>query len=157
MVFKNVHISPDSAYVVNDYPFGFRLRCKIRYWIEYKPEVGFRLASQTTNPKRGDGWNKPKFTTYSLFGGAMYLDERNYVQFACLNEYTSGVEAKAFRDTFGEGVPEAGRVEMLKWVSAKIAFDAVKAMGESYGACVLAAREAAKSIETLERFKLKRS
>lgn len=30
------HTSPETAYVVDDYPYGFRLRCKIRYWIETK-------------------------------------------------------------------------------------------------------------------------
>ena len=92
------HISPETAYVVEDYPYGFRLRCKIRYWIEFKPKKGFRFLSQTTNPKRpGEVWNKPKASTYSMFGGAMYLDESTgYVQFAGLNEYSDGAEAKAW-------------------------------------------------------------
>ncbi len=46
------HVSPETAYVVSDYPYGFRLRCQIRYWLEYSPTHGFRLVSQTTNPKR---------------------------------------------------------------------------------------------------------
>jgi len=27
------HINRDTAYVVNDYPYGRVLRCRIRYWI----------------------------------------------------------------------------------------------------------------------------
>jgi hypothetical protein len=27
------HVDADSAYVVDDYPYGGRLRCRIRYWI----------------------------------------------------------------------------------------------------------------------------
>jgi len=46
------HISPETAFIVDDYPYGFRLRCKIRYWLEYNPKHGFRFVSQTTNPKR---------------------------------------------------------------------------------------------------------
>jgi hypothetical protein len=32
------HISQETAYLVDDYPYGFRLRCKIRYWLEYQPK-----------------------------------------------------------------------------------------------------------------------
>jgi len=42
-----------SKALVEDYPYGFRLRCKIRFWLEYAPKRGFRFVSQTTNPKRG--------------------------------------------------------------------------------------------------------
>lgn len=59
------HTSPDTAYLVEDYPYGFRLRCSIRYWLEHKRGHGFRLVSQTSNPKRpGLIWNKPKPSTY---------------------------------------------------------------------------------------------
>jgi hypothetical protein len=59
------HTSPETAYIVNDYPFGFRLRCKIRYWIERKAKNGDRFVSQTTNPKLSfEKWNAPKPSTY---------------------------------------------------------------------------------------------
>lgn len=75
------HVSPETAYVVDDYPFGFRLRCKIRYWLE-KADKGskkgqYRLMSQTTNPKKpGEYWNKPKASTYNAFA-VMTKDESN--------------------------------------------------------------------------------
>lgn len=79
------HVSPETAYVVDDYPYGFRLRCKIRYWLEHKPGHGVRLVSQTTNPKRpGEIWNKPKASTYCTFSGCMYLDDNGHVQRACM-------------------------------------------------------------------------
>jgi len=28
------HVDADSAYVVEDYPYGGALRCRIRYWID---------------------------------------------------------------------------------------------------------------------------
>lgn len=60
------HTSPETAFVVEDYPYGFRLRCKIRYWLEYKKGFGYRLVSQTTNPKlSSEVWNKPKASTYA--------------------------------------------------------------------------------------------
>ena len=64
------HESEESAYIVNDYPYGFRLRTKIRYWIETKKGFGQRFISQTLNPKNGK-WNAPKkgnYTTILLMG-----------------------------------------------------------------------------------------
>ena len=86
----NTHISSESAYVVADYPYGFRLRCQIRYWLDVNPKRGVRFMSQTSNPRITDRlvWNKPKASTYSLFGGAMYLDANGHVQHAGLTEYT---------------------------------------------------------------------
>jgi len=124
------HISPDTAYVVDDYPYGFRLRCKIRYWLEYKEGFGFRFVSQTTNPKRGDIWNKPKAGTYYKFGAAMFLTEQGHVTYAGLSEYSDGAEAKAWSDKYGEGVPEAGRKTLAQWVAAKLAYDANRQKGD---------------------------
>lgn len=121
------HISPETAYVVADYPYGFRLRCSIRYWLEYKPNVGFRLASQTTNPKRGNVWNKPKFSTYAKFGGAMFLDDNEHVQWAGLTEYSNAIESKAWQEKYGEAVPEAGRTVLTLWVAAKEKYDRILA------------------------------
>ena len=124
------HISPETAYVSDDYPYGFRLRCSIRYWLEYAPKKGFRLVSQTTNPKRGNVWNKPKASTYSKFGGAMYLNEEGHVTWSGLTEYCNGAEAAAWLERFGAGVPEAGRAVLNKWVAAKVAYDANRTSGD---------------------------
>jgi len=120
------HVSPETAYHVLDYPYGFTLRCQIRYWIEYKANRGFRFVSQTSNPKRGNVWNKPKASTYSHFGGAMFLDENEHVQFAGLSEYSTAAEAQAFAETYGAGVPEAGRAILAKWIAAKVAYEKVR-------------------------------
>lgn len=121
------HVSPETAYVVDDYPYGFRLRCKIRYWLEFHPKRGFRFVSQTSNPKRpGLVWNKPKASTYCRFGGAMYLNGDGHVRWVGLTEYSNGAEAKAFADKYGAGVPEAGRELLNKWVAAKVAYDAAR-------------------------------
>ena len=120
------HVSPETAFVVADYPYGFTLRCSMRYWLEFKPKLGFRLMSQTTNPKKGNVWNKPKASTYAKFGGAMYLDENEHVQWSGLTEYTTGAEAAAWKETYGTAVPEAGVPLMNKWVAAKLAYEAKK-------------------------------
>ena len=81
------HVSPETAYVVDDYPYGFRLRCKIRYWLETHKRLGVRMVSQTSNPKvAGLVWNKPKASTYCKFAGAMYLDFENHVQWSGLHD-----------------------------------------------------------------------
>lgn len=137
------HTSPETAYVVDDYPYGFTLRCKIRYWLEFKPKQGFRFVSQTTNPKRpGEVWNKPKASTYCKFGGAMFLDENEHVKWAGLSQYCSGAEAKAWSDKYRGGVPEAGRTLLDKWVAAKLAYDAARQPGDPLSKGVDEAREA---------------
>jgi hypothetical protein len=77
------HVSPDTAYLVEDYPYGRRLRCKKRYWVE-TATVGEkrgeqRIVSQTTNPKvAGEPWNKPHRGTYSMIQ-ALFLDDNDRV------------------------------------------------------------------------------
>jgi hypothetical protein len=76
------HVSEDTAYLVNDYPYGYTLRCKIRYWLHTADKGAYRdqmrLMSQTTNPKmKGQVWNKPKASTYAPWA-VMYLDSRGY-------------------------------------------------------------------------------
>lgn len=119
------HTSPETAYVVDDYPYGYTLRCKIRYWLEHKAGHGVRLVSQTTNPKRpGEVWNKPKASTYCKFAGCMYLDDKAHVQWSGLTEYCSGAEGKAWLDTYREGVPQATLELAIRFVNAKLAYDA---------------------------------
>lgn len=140
------HISPETAYVVEDYPYGFRLRCQIRYWLDCSLKRGVRLMSQTSNPKRaGLVWNKPKASTYCLFGGCMYLDDDGHVQWAGLHEYTNGVEASTYRDTYGAGVPDLLQGSMNDWVVSKVAFDKAIADGGHADAALRAAREARKA------------
>lgn len=93
------HTSPETAYVVNDYPYGFRLRCKIRYWLDYRKGKGFRFMHQTTDPRRTDAevWNKPKASTYYSIG-VMYLDEKGHTQWSVVSEHnTEGLDAWAIQ------------------------------------------------------------
>lgn len=137
------HTSPETAYVVEDYPYGFRLRCKIRYWLEFKPKKGFRFVSQTTNPKRpGEVWNKPKASTYALIGGAMYLNGEGHVTWAALSEYSSGAEAKTWAETYGAAVPEAGREMFNRWIAAKVAYEANRTSGDPLTVGLAEARKA---------------
>ena len=136
------HTSPETAYVVEDYPYGFRLRCSIRYWLEYAPKKGFRFVSQTTNPKRGNVWNKPKASTYAKLGGAMYLDDNDHVTWSGLTEYSDAKEAKAFLDTYGAAVPEAGKDMLERFVAAKLAYEANRTSGDPLDKGLAEARKA---------------
>ena len=117
------HVSPETAYVVADYPYGFTLRCQIRYWLEYKKNKGVRLVSQTSNPKhQGLVWNKEKASTYARFGGCMFLDEKNYVQWSALTEYTTADEIEAWVSQFNSGNPASELAS--KWHTAKVLYEA---------------------------------
>ncbi len=122
------HVSPETAFVVNDYPYGFRLRCKIRYWLDSSVNKGVRFMSQTTNPKieGAEIWNKPKASTYCRFGGAMYLDEHNHVAWAGAHEYQDIQELTDFKTTFYAGLPETFRPVFDKWLEAKTAYEKLK-------------------------------
>ena len=57
------HDNFENAYEVDNYPWGFKLKTKRRYWIETKKGFGDRLVFATLNPKNGK-WCKPKAGTY---------------------------------------------------------------------------------------------
>jgi hypothetical protein len=112
------HDSMSNAYVVDDYPYGFRLRCKIRYWVEYVPKKGYRMVSQTTNPKIADRevWNKPKATTYAGVAGCLYLDSKDQVHFATLTPYDTADKCLEFADDF----PKYDFKLLGKWAVMKL-------------------------------------
>jgi len=58
------HTTQETAYVIEDYPYGRKLRTKMRIWVETSKKHGQRVVKQTLNPKTGK-WNKPKKSTYS--------------------------------------------------------------------------------------------
>ena len=95
------HDSEETAYLIEDYPYGRRLRCMKRVWIETNKR-GQRLVSQTSNPKRDHRWNKPKRSTYSTLL-VMYLDEQDHVACSALTAYSSLEEVQAFGERYGAG------------------------------------------------------
>ena len=89
--------SEESAYLVKDYPYGFRARTTIRYWIETTKQ-GQRQVSQTMNPKNGR-WNSPKKSTYSTIR-VMGLDEIGHVVFDGIHMGCGEDEAIRFEKSF---------------------------------------------------------
>lgn len=88
------HTSEETAYIVEDYPWGFRLRTTIRYWIESKEGAkgGQRFVSQTIDPRTGR-WCKPKKSTYKSLC-VMFLDENEHVRYEALsyNDYQEWID-----------------------------------------------------------------
>lgn len=84
------HTSKETAYKVDDYPWGFRLRTSIHYWIETKEGFGDRFCSYTINPKTGRAC-APKCGTYSTFL-YMYIDEETgHVKHGGIDSYHKDV------------------------------------------------------------------
>lgn len=125
------HVSPETAYVVNDYPYGFRLRCKIRYWVESHPKKGHRVVTQTTNPKvKDEVWNKPKASTYSAVFRGLYLDDEGHVQSCIVTPYTDPREALRIAEAYqGTGM---SLDDLFAWALAKARFDQKLAMGAAF-------------------------
>lgn len=121
------HTSEATAYLVEDYPYGFTARTQIRYWLEAKPKKGYRFVSQTKNPKT-DRWNKPKASTYSEWGGAMYLDDKGHVHWDGVGPYSDEQKILAFVTTF----PGADLRELKKVVPAKLKFLRALLSGEVF-------------------------
>lgn len=126
------HYSEETALVINDYPYGFRLRCKIRYWLEVNSK-GTRFWSQTTNPKKpGEVWNKAKCSTYCLFG-AMFQkeeeagEENGHVGWTGLSMYDIKEKGKDWLATYHVGLTEGQVKELEAFIKLIEKHDAKKA------------------------------
>lgn len=94
------HTSEETAYLIADYPYGFKLRCQMKVWLEYKEGKGFRMVTRTSNPKRPGTWNKPKELTYASLGACLYLDEEGHIHQSAVSLYSTLEEVKAFAEGF---------------------------------------------------------
>jgi hypothetical protein len=84
---------------VKDYPYGFRLRTSIFYWIETTPKKGDRFCSYTINPKNGRR-NADKKSTYSNIG-VMYQDEKGHTHWTGINIYSKPEQISKFIEMIG--------------------------------------------------------
>jgi len=116
------HTDPETAYNVEDYPYGFRLRTVIRYWVETKKKHGQRMVSQTKNPKTGR-WNKPKPSTYAPVI-IMALDEEDHVINQGLSEYASIDEIEMYKLW--------GQHHLTEWQLGSLDYLQARRRGESH-------------------------
>tara|TARA_R110000868_G_scaffold25188_2_gene98314 strand:+ start:264 stop:623 length:360 start_codon:yes stop_codon:yes gene_type:complete len=112
------HTSPETAYIVEDYPWGFRLRTQQRHWIESKESHGMRFVTQTMDPKN-QRWCKPKCSTYAKYV-YMYLDDNNHVVCNALHQYTSIDSIKKFVEEFKEQLNEKQSHMFRKFINGTI-------------------------------------
>lgn len=109
------HVSPETAFIVSDYPYGFRLRCKMRYWLETAEKGAkagsMRLMSQTTNPKitSREVWNTPKGSTYSDMILLVLNTEDGHVENHAVSLYSFCEAFDNFRNAFYEQMDERER------------------------------------------------
>lgn len=103
------HTSAESGFVVADYPYGFRLRTQIRYWIETKKNQGQRFVSQTLNPKNGK-WNKPKAGTYSEIKCLTRNPKNGYISTDSLRFNDTDEEIESYIERHKESIEEYERV-----------------------------------------------
>lgn len=107
-VLPPIYTSFDSAYVIADYPYGFRQRTEMKIWIETnnkdrtRPQ---RVVSCTKNPATGE-WNKVKRGTYQMML-VLFIDHKDndHVKNDAMSEY-SAENAGEFLAEYGEGLDE---------------------------------------------------
>lgn len=126
------YTTKETAFEVNDYPYGFRLRTKIYYWIETKKGLGDRFCSYTINPKNGRP-NAPKYTTYSTFM-YMYINDDGHVTYGTIDSYDKEVFQARFYFILGKiGIEYLNeeqqkniRINHYQHVKAAMPYNAVK-------------------------------
>lgn len=57
------HVSEETAYLINNFPYSFGVFTSVRYWVETKATYGQRLMTQIANP--AGGWWKAKTDGYT--------------------------------------------------------------------------------------------
>lgn len=118
------HTSEETGYQVEDYPYGYKLRTTIRYWIETVKGKGDRFCSQTINPKNGR-WNKPKKSTYSTFE-YLLLNEDGHVKcsgagFWDFKDFNKNLDRlRELRDEIGEVQKSNLKGELLMKIYAHL-------------------------------------
>lgn len=117
---STIQATIDNPYIVQDYPYGFKLRCQKAYWVETKKGHGQRLVTKTSNPKTG-GWNKPKAEAYNVVT-VLYLDDNGHVQQDGFTHYSSAAEINnviEFYELSAQQLEEAEYIIKAKAIIAK--------------------------------------
>ena len=124
------HTSEETAYLIADYPYGRKLRCRRKVWIEESKTKGFRFCARTDDPKKSyEHWNAPKYSTYCKIAMGLYLDEETgHVEHKSLSEYSSAQDMLAFVSFFHTGMDLSF---LLPWLLVKKQLEARTACGEA--------------------------
>ena len=95
------HYNEETAYLIEDYPYGRRKRCQKKVWLETDPQgkKGDRFVSRTQNPD-SKRWNAEKKSTYSNIG-VLFKDEKGHIHWTAITIYDSREKVKAFVENIG--------------------------------------------------------
>ena len=121
-VLPPVHTTFETAYQIESYPYGRRLRCKRAVWVEHHPCHGQRFVSRTTNPKKhGEFWNTPHADTYNL-AVVLYrdLNDDGHIKEAHLHNVWNIERAREFLAQYGAGLDEETRERVKQELRAVI-------------------------------------
>jgi len=106
------HTDEATALEVKNYPWGFRLRTSIFYWIETVPKKGDRFCHYTIDPRNGRKCT-PKKSTFSNIA-VMGTDENGHVKFSGVTIYTKAEAREEFIKAIGEQNLNAEQIKQLK-------------------------------------------
>ena len=88
----------DNALMVENYPWGFKLKTKRKYWIESNKTQGDRLCFCTLNPKT-DKWCAVKKSTYNAVE-LLYIADNGYIKSDGIYKY--GVNEEEIKNFLSE-------------------------------------------------------
>lgn len=149
-VISSKHNSPETAYVIADYPFGMRLRCFKRIWVETGTKgagkglqrIGYQTTVKRFNIEYTDNglnleapmaepraWNKPKFSTYGSIAILWIDPSTGYVETAILGQFPWTEHLDRFADRYGDALDDEqkARFEHLDRLFRKVAERAERA------------------------------
>lgn len=115
------HGSFETAYKIENYPWGYKLRTTMFIWVETLPKKGDRIVRQTIDPRTGK-LCAPKQSTFSPIKW-LYLDNMGHVQSDGVNIYTNKETVKNVIETIGI---ENLNKEQLKQYNALLGINEVK-------------------------------
>ena len=107
-------VSPETAVVVNNYPWGFKLKTSQRYWIE-TTKLGDRFVTQTLNPKT-NVWCNPKKSTYSavMVMTTEDKDNKTFVSYISLDlGYSNYEEVSTFEAQIDKSKLNESQLKMI--------------------------------------------
>ena len=88
----------DNALMVENYPWGFRLKTKRKYWIESNKTQGDRLCFCTLNPKTNK-WCAVKKSTYNAVE-LLYIADNGHIKSDGIYKY--GVNEEEIKNFLSE-------------------------------------------------------
>ena len=116
----------DTAIEVDNYPWGFRLKTKVKYWIESNNR-GDRFIKQTLNPKT-DEWCNPKKSTYSevMIMTTEEKENKTFVHYDSVSSFSKIEEISLFENTHKEHLTDRQLKQICKLKSFHGAYEDVK-------------------------------